>query len=58
MGFLIEVLQSQLATRSGDVWDVVANSLGMILSWGLALMGMNTLFHQFEDWCLKPGNEN
>jgi VanZ family protein len=58
LGFLMEVLQSQLATRSGDVWDVVANILGTVLSWGLALMGMNTLIHQFEDWCLKPGNEN
>jgi VanZ family protein len=58
LGILLEVLQSQSGIRSGEVWDVAANSLGTILSWGLALMGMNTLLHQFEDWCLKPGDEN
>ena len=58
LGILLEVLQSQWAIRSGEVWDVAANSLGTVLSWGLALMGMNTLFHQFEGWCLKSGNEN
>jgi len=58
LGILMEVLQSQLATRSAEVWDIAANSLGTFLSWGLALMGMNTLFHQFEDWYLKPGNDN
>jgi len=57
LGILMEVLQSQLATRSGEVWDVVANSLGVILSWGLALMGTNTLLHQFESRCLKVGDE-
>jgi len=58
LGILVEVLQLPVATRTGDVWDVAANSLGIILSWGLALMGMNTLLHQFEEWCLKHGNEN
>ena len=58
LGILLEVLQSQSGIRSGEVWDVAANSLGTILSWGLALMGMNTLLHQFEDWCLKPSDEN
>jgi len=58
LGILLEVLQSQSGSRSGEVWDVAANSLGTIVSWGLALMGMNTLLHQFEDWCLKPGDEN
>jgi len=57
LGILMEVVQSQLATRSGEVWDVVANSLGVILSWGLALMGTNTLLHQFENRCLKVGDE-
>ena len=58
LGILLEVLQSQLATRSGEVWDVAANSIGVTLSWGMALMGMNTLLHQFEGRCLKPGNKN
>jgi VanZ family protein len=58
LGILMEVLQSQLAARSAEVWDVTANTLGTILSWGLALMGMNTLLNQFEEWCRKPGNEN
>jgi VanZ family protein len=58
LGILLEILQSQLDARSGEVWDVAANSLGTVLSWGLALMGVNTLLHQFEDWYRKPGNEN
>jgi VanZ family protein len=58
LGILMEVLQSQLSTRSGDIWDVAANSLGTILSWGLALKGMNILLHQFENRYLKPGNED
>lgn len=58
LGILMEILQVQLDTRSGEVWDVAANSLGTVLSWGLALMGMNTLLHQFEDWYLKSENQN
>ena len=58
LGVVLEMAQSQIGTRSGEVWDIAANSLGTILSWGLALMGMNTLLHQFEDWCLKSSNEN
>ncbi len=58
LGILLEVLQSQSGIRSGEVWDAAANSLGTVLSWGMALMGMNTLLYRFEDWCLKPGNEN
>ena len=58
MGILMEILQAQLANRNGDVWDVVANSLGTILSWGLALKGMNMLFHGFENWCLKAVKRN
>ena len=58
LGVVLEMAQSQIGTRSGEVWDIAANSLGTILSWGLALMVMNTLLHQFEDWCLKSSNEN
>ena len=57
LGILMEILQYLLGTRSGDVWDAAANSLGVILSWGLAVMGMNTLFHQFEGRCLKRNEE-
>ena len=58
LGIVLEMVQTQIGTRSGEVWDIAANSLGTILSWGLALMGMNTLLHQFEDWCLKSSNVN
>ena len=53
LGILMEILQAQLVSRNGDVWDVVANSLGTILSWGLALKGMNLLLHRFENWFLR-----
>lgn len=37
MSGLIEVAQSYLTTtRSGDWWDFLANSLGVILAWGLS----------------------
>jgi glycopeptide antibiotics resistance protein len=58
LGIFLEVLQSQSGIRIGEVWDATANSLGVILSWGLALMGTNTLLHQFENRCLKAGGEN
>ena len=58
LGILLEILQSQLPVRSGDIWDVAANTLGTVLSWGLALLGVNTLLHQFESWYLKSGDEN
>ena len=58
LGIFLEVLQSHSGIRIGEVWDATANSLGVVLSWGLAVNGMNTLIYQFEDWCLKPGNEN
>lgn len=58
LGILLEILQSQLPVRSGDIWDVAANTLGTVLSWGLALLGVNTLLHQFENWYLKSGDEN
>ena len=51
MGILLEVLQSFTGYRSGDYWDVAANSFGTVLSWGLAFKGMNTLLHRLEGWC-------
>ncbi len=57
LGILLEVLQSWSGYRTGDVMDVLANSLGTVLSWGLAARGMNTLFRQFENLILKPEKE-
>jgi VanZ family protein len=58
LGILMEFLQSLLGTRTGDIWDVVANSVGTVLSYGLASTGMNTFLHQLEDWYLKPRRGN
>ncbi len=58
MGILLEVLQSWSGYRTGDIGDVIANSLGTVLSWGLAARGMNTLLSQFEIMCLKPEKES
>ena len=57
-GILLEVLQSQTGIRIGEVWDAVANSLGVILSWGLALNAMNTMLHQFEERFLRCREED
>ncbi len=51
LGILLEVLQSYTGYRSGDFWDVAANSLGTALGWGLAFKGMNTLLHRLEEGC-------
>ena len=58
LGILMELLQSLLGARSGDIWDVAANSVGTVLSCGLAFMGMNKLLHQLENWFLKLRREN
>ena len=57
LGIILEVLQSLLGHRTGEVGDAIANSLGAALSWVLAAKGMNTLFHQFENLILKPDKD-
>ncbi len=57
LGVLLEVLQSLSGYRTGDIGDVIANSLGTVLSWGLAARGMNTLLRQFEKVFLKTEKE-
>ncbi len=58
LGILLEILQSQSGIRTGEVWDAAANSLGVLLSWGLAVKGMNTLLYQFEEKCLTRSEED
>ena len=53
LGVLMELLQSQTGTRTADGWDILANGVGALMSWGLALIGVNNLFHQFENRFLK-----
>ena len=53
LGILLEVLQSYTGYRSGDYWDVAANSCGTALGWGLAFKGKNTLLHRLEGWYLQ-----
>ncbi|NIP99328.1 MAG: VanZ family protein [Nitrospinaceae bacterium] len=48
LGILLEYLQSLTGYRKGDWADVAANSFGTLLSWGMALLGMNTLIHRME----------
>jgi len=57
LGIVLEIAQSQTGYRAGEVLDAVANSLGVLLSWGLAVKGMNNLLRQFEERYLKRGNE-
>jgi hypothetical protein len=57
LGISLELAQAKTGVRSGEVWDAVAGGFGVLLSWGLAVRGMNSLLHKFEDWCLKPGDE-
>ena len=38
MGVVLEVIQGQLGYRSYEVLDMVANTLGVLLGWGVALL--------------------
>jgi VanZ family protein len=38
MGVALEVIQGQLGYRSYEVADMVANTLGVLLGWGVALL--------------------
>ena len=43
LGILIEVLQSFTPDRKSDVWDVLANSAGILLGWLIAHRSANLL---------------
>ena len=49
LGIFLELVQAQTGYRSGDIADAMANGLGTLLSWALAVKGVNNLFHQFEN---------
>ena len=38
MGVALEVIQHQLGTRSFEAADMLANALGVLLGWGVALL--------------------
>jgi len=53
MGVSLEFLQALTPYRTLDFWDMVANSIGVVLGWGLALKGGDRVFASFEKR-LKP----
>jgi VanZ family protein len=53
MGVSLEFLQALTPYRTLDFWDMLANSIGVVLGWGLALKGADRIFDSFEKK-LKP----
>jgi VanZ family protein len=45
MGIGLEFLQGQLGYRTYEVFDMYANTLGVLLGWAAALMMRKPLFH-------------
>ena len=43
MGVALEVIQGQLGYRSFEVADMLANALGVLLGWGVALLPLKPL---------------
>ena len=43
MGVALEVIQGQLGYRSFEVADMLANALGVLLGWGVALLPAKSL---------------
>lgn len=47
-GISIEVLQSFHPLRHFDIWDMLANSAGVLLAWLLGKTSFNQLLYRFE----------
>lgn len=48
MGLALEVAQGLTGYRMFDVWDMVANVLGVVAGWGLGVAGLNGIFARVE----------
>jgi VanZ family protein len=48
MGVGLEFIQGQLGYRTYEVFDMYANSLGVLLGWALAIAAGNSLFTRIE----------
>jgi VanZ family protein len=50
MGILIEYLQSFTRTRTPDLYDALANSLGVALGWGVTFTPAGRLLSTVDSW--------
>jgi len=48
MGLALEVAHGLIGYRMFDVWDMVANVLGVVAGWGLGAAGVNRVFAGIE----------
>ncbi len=53
LGVLLEILQGQTGYRMFEYADMLANTLGALLAWGLAATSYQNLLLKFECWYLK-----
>lgn len=50
MGILIEYLQTYTRTRLADVYDALANTLGVAVGWGMTLTPAGRLLAMVDRW--------
>lgn len=50
MGIALEFIQGWLGYRSFELSDMVANGLGVLIGWGIALVAGARLFGTIEGW--------
>ena len=48
LGIGIEFLQALTPSRQFDVWDMIANTSGIVLAWALSYTKMGTVLERFE----------
>ena len=50
MGILIEILQSFTRTRTPDIYDALANTVGVAIGWGIARTPAGRLLEMVDGW--------
>lgn len=53
LGISLEIVQTFLPERMGDVNDVIVNSLGVFVAWGLANTALGRILFHFENLILR-----
>ena len=56
MGASLEALQSMISYRTGEIPDMVANTLGVLLGWRLTVFRLDNLLEKFEKFILDKTN--
>lgn len=53
-GLLIELLQTLTRSRQGDVLDLIADVVGILVGWVLSAAGLSRWCATLESWFVRP----